>query len=259
MNKFLILMAAITLACFSFISGANEYPQGIKVRGKAEIIVEPDRFSLSFAIVKRGKSASKTKMLVDHKTNLVISAAKNIGINGENVQSARMNLRPIYQKNAVDYDAIEVKQNFNHDKKGRLHLQKSALDKATQPYIFEVSRQISIKLNNISDYDRLLDQIVKIGVTNISSLSMSVSKADELYQKALLKAVVVAKEKALKLAGQAGVQLGKLVYLQETSYNQPAVQSSMRMAFDIAESTHQSHVGTMPIRAEVLITFAVEP
>ncbi len=263
MNKYLVFIFLLINTVITFTCAAYEQPQGIEVKGKAAVMVVPDKFSLSFAIINRGKSAIKTKALVDHKTNLVIKAANKLGIKRKNIQSARMNLRPIYRKNTVNYSAIEVKQNFNSNSntsdKGRVHLAKNELDKATQPYIFEVTRQITINIDDIARYDRLLEQLVKIGVTNISSLSMSVANKDSYYQKALAQAIMLAKEKALRIAGQAGVQLGKLIYLKEISYNAPIVQSSMRMAYANESTMHDSNVGTTQIKAEVLATFAIKP
>jgi hypothetical protein len=259
MNKYLVVTFLLINTIITFTCVAYEQPQGIEVKGKAAVMVVPDKFSLSFAIINRGKSAIKTKALVDHKTNLVIKAANKLEIKRENIQSARMNLRPIYQKSTVNYSAIEVKQNLKGNKKGRVHLAKNELDKATQPYIFEVTRQITINIDDIASYDLLLEQLVKIGVTNISSLSMSVANKDNYYQKALAKAIILAKEKALKIAGQAGVQLGKLIYLKETSYNAPVVQSRMRMAYTNNSTMHNSNVGTTQIKAEVLATFAIKP
>jgi len=256
MNKYFlsILLTSLLISAKSF---AYQQPQGIEVSGKAAVEAVPDRFSLSFSIVTRGKSASKTKALVDHKTTLVVNAAKKMGIKATDIQSARMNLRPIYQKQPVKYSDIEINKKFPHNEKGRIHVNKNKdKNKLQQAYVFEVSRQIKVNIANIEDYDRLLDQIIKIGVTNISPLSMSVGQADIYYQKALMMAIQIAKEKAMKIAAQAGVELGKLIYLKETSYNAPV---NMRMSFNSEASIHQSQAGTKQINAEVFVTFAIEP
>jgi len=253
-----VFIPFLLLTTLSFTSEAYDQPQGIEVSGKAAVNVVPDQFSLSFSIVTRGKSASKTKAIVDHKTTLAVNAAKRMGIKEESIQSARVNLRPIYQKSSLNYSDIEIKQNFKNNEKGRVHLsQDNDKKNSLQPYVFEVSRLVTIKLTNVGDYDRLLDQIVKIGVTNISSLIMSFSKTDSAYQKALAQAIVLAKEKALRIAAQAGVELGKLIYLKEISYNAP---TKMTMTFNSELTTmHNSQVGTKQISAEVIATFAVQP
>lgn len=255
-KTYFTLLALVSLL-FSFTGYAYEQPYGIEVSGKSAVVAIPDQFTLSFSIIKRGKSASKTKALVDHKTTLVVNIAKKMGIKAEDIQSARMNLRPIYQKPSLNYADIEIRQKFPHNEKGRIHLSKNEQKaEIQQPYVFEVSRQITVNIEDISDYDRLLDQLVKVGVTNISSLSMSVTKADFYYQKALMQAINLAKTKALKIAGQVGVTLGKLIHLKETSYNAPM---RMSMAFNSEVSTHQSQVGTKQITAGVVATFAIQP
>lgn len=253
----LVFIPSLLLATLSFTSDAYEQPQGIEVSGKAAIEIVPDQLSLSFSIVTRGKSVSKTKAIVDHKTTLVVNAAKRMGIKEKNIQSAQLNLRPIYQKPSFDYSSVAVKQDFPHNEKGRVHLAKNNKSNTLQPYVFEVSRQLTINLSEISNYDRLLDHIVKIGVTNISSLTMSVSKADVIYQKALAQAIIIVKEKALKIAAQVGVELGKLIYLKEISYNAP---TRMTMAFNgESAAMHKSQTGTKQISAEVIAIYAVQP
>ena len=53
----------------------------------------------------------------------------------------------------------------------------------------------------MNDYDRLLDQAVKVGVNHISPMMSSFSKQEEYYQLALAKAVKNAQEKASLPAG----------------------------------------------------------
>jgi uncharacterized protein len=268
MIKFILPTMLFAFTLLSFTGNAYDQPQGIEVTGKAAVVAMPDLFSLSFAIINRGKSASKTKGSVDNKTEQVVNAAKSLGIKVENIQSARMNLRPIYQKSSLNYSEIEIREKLANGQRSRIHLTNNdgqAIEQKNieqqnnvQIYFFEVSRQITIKLNNINDYDRLLDKIVKIGVTNISSLVMSVSKRDNFYQKALAQAIAIAKEKAQRIAGQAGVGLGKLIYLKEISYNAPTRMRMMSMA-STSSVDHSSQVGQQQISAEVVATFAVKP
>ncbi len=247
------------LLIFNFVTATtfaqNFQPQGIEVSGKASVSVVPDVYSLSFSIEKRGKSASKIKALVDQKTDQVIRAIKKLGISTNNIQTAQINLRPIYNKGSIKLLGLDAQEKFANDKKGRAYLKQETEKNSIKIAAFEVTRYINIKLTRIDDYDRLLEQLVKIGVTKISPLSMSIAEPSKHYQKALAQAVQVAHQKALKLAAQAGVTLGKVRYLKENSYNAPI--ERVRMTSLRSQSYHSSQVSSQEISAEVIITYRI--
>ena len=65
----------------------------------------------------------------------------------------------------------------------------------------------------------------------------------------------MAKHKALRMASQAGVTLGKLTYIKELSYGAPSryvMTSEMRSGFN-------SHVGTKEVSAQVIARFQLIP
>ena len=256
-----------TLSFFTLAQGAGTQSKGIEVTGKSTVLVKPDQFSLSLTVSHRGKSASKIKALVDHKSTLVVNAAKNLLIKAEDIQSARVNLYPIYQKpsNSSRIKSIEIEQALVNGQQARVSPRnistsnKSLASEYNNNYVFDVSRQIHIKLKNIEDYDRLLDQVVKIGVTHISALQMSVSKADYYYQQALLQAIADAKQKALIIAKQAGVSINKVLYLKESGYNAPSLMSNARTRMVSAPLLeHTSQVGTQNISAQVQMIFSIK-
>jgi hypothetical protein len=231
-------------------------PQGIEVSGKAAVTVTPDIFSLSFSIEKRGKSANKIKALVDQKTDQVINLVTALGISKASVQTAQMTLQPIYYKNTPNLVGLERQENFKHEKKGKVYFKASNEEKnELNIAAFEVTRYIRVQLKNINDYDRLLEQLVKLGVTKISPLTSSVAEPRKYYEKALAKAIQMAKQKALKLAAQAGVSLGKLQYLKETSYNVPM--QKVMMSGARIQSYHSSEVGNQVINAEIIANYQV--
>ncbi len=259
MNKNVLIPLFFITLFLTFASNAYDQPKGIEVRGNAALSVVADRFSLSVAIVERGISASKTKIIVDHKTNLVVNAAKKMGIDAADIRSARVSLYPIYQPSSVTVSGVEVNQTFANGQHGEVYMREPVNSRQqSNIQVFEVRRQITLNLKNIENYDRLLDQIVKIGVTNVSSLSMSVSNINTLYQRALSGAILNAKQKALKVAQQANVNLGKLIYLKEISHNTSARMQAMSMESSRAVM-HSSQVGIQQVTAEVLVTFALAP
>jgi uncharacterized protein YggE len=249
-------------ACLLFIlpqnTFANTQNSGIEVRGQAIVLAEPDVFSLSIAIIEKGHFTDKIRSVVDNKSNQVIDVAKKMGIESGNINSARVSLRVIKEELELNTQGIEVNHKLPNNQKSKVTV-RSASDNETnvRPQYFELSRNITINFSDIKDYDKFLNAIIKIGVNQISPLSMSVGDTDKYYKQALSLAITKAKEKAVQIAKQTEQDLGKVIYIQETSsnYYRAAYSSSMRKttAFD-----HSSQVGNQEINASVLLKYSIE-
>jgi uncharacterized protein YggE len=253
----------ITLVMLLTVLSSNTHAdsdsnEGIDVVGKGSVIVAPDQFSLSLTITQRGRLPSKLHPIVDNKSNLVINTAKKLGIKDKNIQSAQVNLRIIKEKQSITVQGLELQQG----KKGSVFVDGQQINKtlpAAKPQLFELSRYITVNFTNISDYDKFLAQIVKLNVSHISPLSMSVKQRDEYYQEALMKAIDQAKQKATKMIAQTGGTLGKLIYLKEVSAGHYQPRYAQAMMSDSMSVNHSSLVGSQEITASVLVKFDIKP
>jgi uncharacterized protein len=240
------------------VAAQDDFLRGIEVSGKASIAAVPDRFTFSVSIVERQKSAEKAKQIVDHKSDLVVNAAQKLSIAKSDIQSAQLYLRPIYRQPKHRVSELELHQMPADQPTNKLHIEPE-FEQRYKSIGFEVSRSIRITLKQMRDYDKLLDELMKIAVTDVSSLQMSVSNASSIYQQALLQAMQVAKQKAMQMAGQAGVSLTNLVYVKEQSYFAHSHRMELHQQSVSGNSAHASLPGTEDITAEVLVRFAISP
>jgi len=233
---------------------------GIEVTGQGSVVVTPDQFSLTLTITERGRVPSKLKALVDKKSDLVIGAAKNLGVKELNILSARVNLRIIEEKPSIQVQGVELRK----AKQGSVFIDGQELSKQANKHttqnkpLFELSRQVTVNFNKIDEYDSFLTQVIKINVSHISSLSMSVKKRDEYYQQALLQSISHAKSKAQRMAKQAGVSVGKLLLVKELSSNHYRPMYAEAMMSDSSGGAHTSLIGSQTITARVSVKFSLE-
>jgi uncharacterized protein YggE len=230
---------------------------GIEVTGQGSVVVIPDQFSLTLTINERGRVSSKLKALVDKKSNAVISAARGFGVKDVNIVSARVNLRIIEEKASIQVQGVElrkVKQGSVFIDGQELSQQVSQTNTQKKP-LFELSRQITVNFNKVDKYDGFLAQIIKINVSHISSLTMSVKERDEFYQQALLQAIDHAKTKAKRMATQAGSGLGKLILVKELSSNSYRPMYAEAIMSDSSGNSHSSKIGSQTIIARVLVKY----
>ena len=232
---------------------------GIEVTGQGSVVVIPDQFSLTLTITERGRVPSKLKALVDKKSNSVVNAAKSLAIKESNISSARVNLRIVTERPSIQVQGVEL-----HKRQGSVYIdgqsinqQANSVNTHKQP-LFELSRQITVKFDQVADYDSFLAQIIKINVSRISSLSMNVTARDEYYQQALLDAISHAQQKAQRMAKQAGRGLGKLLLVKEVSSNHYQPMYAEAMMSDASPRGHTSLIGSQTITARVLVKFSLK-
>ena len=231
---------------------------GIEVSGQGSVLAIPDSFSLTLTITERGRVPSKLKALVDKKSNLVISAAKNLAVKKANIYSAQVNLRIVEEKPSIQVQGVEL----NKARPGSVYIDGQSINQQTNDVnkkpLFELSRQITVKFKKIDDYDNFLAQIIKVNVSHISSLAMEVVDRDEYYQQALLQAIDHAKKKAKVMAKQAGSHLGKIIFIKEASSNHYRAMYAEAMMSDSSVGGHTSQIGSQAISARILVKFSLK-
>ncbi|WP_394173211.1 SIMPL domain-containing protein [Thalassotalea litorea] len=200
-----ILIMGMFMALFASLGHAQPdkrtLPGGIDVIGKGQVIVKPDTFIFTITISERSETANQAKQVVDKKSDELLSLADKLYIADKDIESSQLRIRPIFATDQTRAAAVS-------DKPGASPQQKPAL--------IEVSRNITFTLLNFNHYDQLLEKGIQIGVSSVSRLRYEVSRADFFYQQALEAAIDDGKMKAQRMAKQANISLGGVIYLKES-------------------------------------------
>ena len=243
----LLVLLSVSMNCL-----ANQV-EGIEVKGKSSVMVAPDTYTLTINIKERGKSASKIKALVDDKSTRIVKMFVKHGIKQQDINSANVRMFPLYEKPSINLENSELQTKFNKHEKITFSNQKNKRKQKTSVIRFEVSRTITVTFKKISIYDHVLDDLVKLGVSQISPLEISISEQEKYYEQALMQAIENAENKALKIAQKANVEIGKLKSLTESGYHSPSV---YRMASD-AGGGFNSQVVNKAITAQVIAIYNI--
>jgi len=264
LNKYFIS----TVVVFSLFLPVSAADYVIEVRGQGRVMAEPDVFTVQVTVSERGASSEKSKLRVDHKSNLVVNIAKKLGVKPKNITSAKISYRPIDDKPSIQIQAGSVNRKMATDEHGKVYYLiedgkngiNNGLSQAPKAKVqkYELTRYITVKFDDVSDYDKFLAQIMKVGVNHISPLTMSINDSESHYQQALKQAVTHAKQKAQLLANQSNVKLGTLVSLTETSSNHYQPVYGARMMSMNESGSHNSQTGVKRITASVTARFAID-
>lgn len=162
----------------------------ITVSATGQTAQAPDTASVSAGVVTQGPTAGVAMDANSRKMNTVFEALKAAGIDEKHIQTSQLSLQPRY--------------NYENRK---------------APVItgYETRNTVSAKTEDLANVGAMLDALVKAGVNNINGVQFSVKDPKAATDAARTDAITEARAKAEAMAAAAGVALGELQSLSESS------------------------------------------
>ena len=204
---------------FSVLSQTRGEPMVVSGEGKATAI--PDVAKISAGIQDSGTSLIAVQNSVDKKSQNLVSALKNLGINDRDIKTTSYNIYPQqnYQTNPPTITGYQVSVNYE------------------------------VTVRKIDQVNSILTTVTEAGANLVGGVTFDLSNTAK--QKALDSArndaVKIAKENAESLARASGVTLGKIINISE---NQNSAPRPILM-------TEKSTPNTQPGEAEVSLTVSL--
>ena len=119
---------------------------------------------------------------------------------------------------------------------------------------YEVTNQVHVKVRNLAALGRLLDTLVSQGANTLGDIGFSIADPAPLLEQARTKAIADARQKAQVYAAAAGVKLGRVIFIRDTTPGLPRPMSARVMssvAVPIAP-------GEQELEVSVSVTYALE-
>lgn len=199
----------------------------IEVSGEGNVLSVPDRFSFSLSIEQKGEKASELNKAIVEKTQNVLNALLKIGIDKKAIQSLQVQFNPWVEYNGK-----------SREQKG-----------------FILTRQVTVTLKTLAQYEQSIDAVLKLGVSNINQFSFTDSQTAENYQAALTQALLNARQRATSMAKTLDLKLAGVISISEHSSGQAAPIAMQTRQFQASESYQP---GEMSTTARVKVIFALQ-
>lgn len=164
----------------------------IVVSETGEVYVKPDLAVISFSVVNEAKTVSEAMAKNTEKMNKVIETVKNQGVEEKDLKTISFNIYPRYEY---------------YEKTGKRVL-----------VGYEVTQELQVKIRDLTKIGTIIETATSAGANEIGNLALTVDKEDEFKKEARAQAVEKAKAKALELASQLGIKLGKIINFSENYY-----------------------------------------
>ena len=201
--------------------------EGIHVNGRGVLHVQPDMARLTLQVTREGHDVAALKNGLDNVTRDVLKLTRSLGIAGEDVTAATVNIQPRYRRGNGS----------------------SVIDGV------RASRTIAVVLRDLEHYGDLMNGALKLGVNSISATQLDTSEREMLEKQALELAMADAREEAQRVAVGFGVRAGTLLDVHVgAQFARP--QLAMR-AMESSTATDFS-AGQIIVQRDLQATFAIE-
>src|SRR5882762_5692683 len=195
MKKSILLLAMLLMFSFATFAQNAIEPPLITVSGQAEVRVPPDEVVFTLGVESVDKDILAARTRTDDRVKEVLAIAKRNNVKAEDVQTSYISIQPKYNTDDVDYE------------------QRRAIKREFLGY--QVSKTIAVILRDISRFDSLLSDVLKVGVTRLGNVEFRDSKIRQHRDQARAMAMKAAQEKAKLLAGEIGQSIGPAYSITE--------------------------------------------
>jgi len=169
-------------------------PRTIAMAGHGDIKATPDSATLTAGVSVQGASAAAALAANSTRMQAVIAALKKAGIADKAIQTSQFSVSPQYAY---------------------------ANGQAPRLTGYQASNQVSVHVDDIGKVGTLLDALVSAGANQESSISFSIAHPEPLLAQARAGAVTDARARAETYAKAAGVSLGRILSISESSIATP--------------------------------------
>jgi len=209
-------------------------PRLIAVSGLGEVKTRPDMATISTGVVSEAATAKEALAKNNAAMAAVIAALKNAGVAEDAIQTSDFSVSPKYPP----YQPNQT----------------------TAPRIvgYTVSNQVTAKVKDLAKLGGILDTLVQSGSNQINGIAFGVDEPKAQLDEARKKAVADARARAELYAEAAGVSLGKVIQISESTAVMPPVPMYRREAAMAADSSVPIAAGTQMVSATVSITFEIQ-
>ncbi len=189
----IILGVVVSLAFYFPNQSKNE--DRFSVVGSGAVYAKADIANLTVGVkTEVKKTAAETTQENSEKMNEIIAAVKELGVEEKDIKTTDFRLNPVY----------------------------TWIEKEGQKLLgYEATQNISLKIRDLDKIGDIIAKTTDKGANQIGNINFTIDDEYELKNEARKLAIEKAKEKAVAIAAESGMKLGKIKSVYENSYQMP--------------------------------------
>jgi len=240
MPKKLILFAATFILVLSGLflygcqSGGDSTSQrGIWVTGEGKVQAVPDIVNVQLGIEAQASTVADAQNQANSAMTKVMEALKANGVADKDIQTRYFNIQKVTRWDSDTQQEITIG--------------------------YRVSNIVNAKIRDINQAGTVIDAVTLAGgdLTRVNSVSFDIEDPIRFYDQAREKAMADANDKAMSLAEQANVKLGKAIYINEYTASTTGSTPVYAKAEGGAIDTTQISAGELELVINVQVVYAI--
>ena len=207
-------------------------PPVIVTTGEAVVKQAPDRAWVTIAAESRARMAQEAQRLNTDAMTAVIEKIKASGVAADAIQTTGYNLQP-------EFDYVNGKQTLRG---------------------YVARNQVQVRVDALPKTGEVIAAAVGTGATNVSGVRFDLKDRDAVERQALTQAVRDARRRADAAAAGAGVQIERVIRIEEqreTGDIERPMPMGMLMKAEMTQSAVPIEAGEIEVRARVTMTVAI--
>ncbi|MBE0686490.1 MAG: SIMPL domain-containing protein [Anaerolineaceae bacterium] len=219
----LFVLLAVILSSCSAVDANDKNLRSMSVSGRGEVYLIPDIAYIN--IGTRSEALDVATALADNnkQAKSISSVLSEMGIDPLDIQTTAFNVYP-YQNYGMDGQPMDMK--------------------------YVVENTVNVKVRDLNRLGEILDAVVRSGANQINGISFDIEDRKQAESEARRLAIQDATEKALELAGLAGIELGELQNISVYSSGNP------QPVYDAKGGGYSAGVSAAPISSGQMIISA---
>ena len=230
------IIAPLGIAAMVFTPAAVQaeapHPQ-IAVVGQGVVSVAPNMAHVTVGVTHQADTAADALSMMNNGLQAVLDRLDGAGIDSKHMQTSQLRLNQTYE-------------NYENTRR---------------PSGYEASSDLNVQVHDLPKLGEILDALVRDGANELRGLNFDLSDRSPHVQAARRAAVADALAKADLYAQAAGVGLGDLLLISETSDAsggyRPEMQNA-RFESDMAVSSVPVEAGELKITATINMVWSIE-
>jgi uncharacterized protein YggE len=230
------LLCASLVALSLATPAAAQQPQGppvIVTNGEGVVKHAPDRAWVTIAAETRGRTAQDAQRMNTDAMTAVVEKIKASGIPADAIQTAGYNLQP-------EFDYANGKQTLRG---------------------YVARNQVHVRIDALAKTGEVIAAAVGIGATNVSGVRFDLKDRDSVERQALSQAVRDARRRADAAASGAGVQIDRIMRIEEQrdmgDIVRPMRMDMAMMKAEAGQAAVPIEAGEIEVRARVTMTVSI--
>jgi len=213
-------------------------PPSISVTGLGQVSARPDMAEINVGVATQATTASAALTANNTAMTTLMATLKSGGVEEKDILTSNFSVNPEYRQDNAE----------------------AASGRPPRISGYRVDNSVQIKVRNLATLGTLLDAVVRSGANNINGVSFTIAKPEPLLDKARAIAVTDARRRADLYALAAGVKVGKVLYITESSAATPRPMPMARMESAYASaSSVPIGTGEQQLEATIGVVYTIEP